>query len=252
LKGYNLYTASKAPAETKIIQHNEYSRFKRHPVTLVFTILEYTAKGGETPLVHGGELYQRIKEAAPDFLKKLSKEGLEYQNEIWPKVAETEGGIIWNHEVTFGRHIKPEDSLEVQKQKAEKLAKEFISENIKWTENDDLSISAFTRPVKTFKGEPLLFSSIAAFGNKYNTEKPKIKFGNGDLFDKKDLDLYNEVTDELEYKHAWKSGDIVLVHNYQVSHGKSPYYDGKRVTLVGMWDEKTPSHEFVDYFETEA
>lgn len=82
-KGFNLYTASKSPAEARALQHNEYSRFKKFPNSIIFTILEYTAIGGETPLVHGGELFKKIEEELPDFLRKLSKVGLRFENEIW-------------------------------------------------------------------------------------------------------------------------------------------------------------------------
>lgn len=245
-KGFNLYTASKSPPDFRLLQHNEYSRFKKFPNSLIFTILEYTAIGGETPLVHGGELYERVIKELPNFLQKLSEVGLKFEDEVWYKEAGEDGKIVWNDEVTFGRHIKPEDDYETQKAKALALAKEFISENSKWTENDDLLISSITRP---FNGEPLLFSSIAAFADKYTTDNPKIKFGDGSLFDKTDLEKYKDITSELEYKHGWKSGDIVFVHNYQVSHGKLPYRDGKRSTLVGMWDakEEVRKEQFTTY-----
>jgi len=237
-KGYNLYTANKSPKEFRLLQHNEYSRFKKFPNSLIFTILEYTAIGGETPLVHGGELYQRVKEELPDFVAKLSKFGLKFEDEIWYKDPGPEKKIVWNHEVTFDRHIKPEDDYETQKIKALSLAKEYISENAQWTIDDNLLISSITAPLKKFKDEPLLFSSIAAFADRHTADEPKIKYGDGSLFSKNDLDKYIDITSNLEYKHHWKSGDIVFVHNYQVSHGKLPYKDGKRSTLVGMWDAK--------------
>lgn len=237
-KGVNLYTANKSPPETRILQHNEYSRFKQYPNSLIFTILEYTAIAGETPLVHGGELYNHVSKQLPEFLQKLSKVGLKFEDEIWYKDSQDGTRVVWNHEVTFGRHIKPEDDYETQKTKALEVAKEYISENAHFSPEGDLIVSSLTYPVKKFKEDPLLFSSITAFADRYTTDEPKIKFGDGSLFDKADLERYKQITSDLEYKHNWKSGDIVFIHNYQVSHGKLPYRDGKRSTLVGMWDAK--------------
>ncbi len=248
-KGFNLYTANKSPPEFRLHQHNEYSRFKKFPNSLIFTILEYTATGGETPLVHGGELYEKILKELPDFLTKLSKVGLKFEDEVWYKEAGEDKKVVWNHEVTFGRYIKPDDDYETQKRKALELAKEYVSEDSKFVgDQDDLVISSTTYPVKKFKSEPVLFSSIPAFADKYTIDEPKIKFGDGSLFDKDELDKFKKLTVESEYKHNWKSGDIVLVHNYQVSHGKLPYKDGKRSTLVAMWDAK--EEERKKQFET--
>ncbi|CCH44165.1 Clavaminate synthase protein [Wickerhamomyces ciferrii] len=248
-KGFNLYTANKSPPESVILQHNEFSRFKRYPNSLVFSILEYTATGGETPLVHGGELYEKVAKELPQFLEKLSQTGLQFNNEIWYK-DESERAY-WNHEVTFGRNIKPEDDFETKKKKALKIAHEYISDNAWFDEDDNLLASSKTWPVKTFKDEPLLFSSIAAFSDKYTTDEPKIKYGDGTVFSKEDLNKYKKITEELEYKHNWKSGDIVFIHNYQVSHGKLPYKDGKRSTLVGMWDVQDHTKQPFKNFQVE-
>ncbi|KAH3672176.1 hypothetical protein WICMUC_004405 [Wickerhamomyces mucosus] len=248
--GHNLYTANKkASPDSRLLQHNEYSRFKKFPVTLVFTILDYTAEGGETPLVHGAELYNYAIKELPNFVEKLSKEGLAFRRDFWPKIATKERPALWNHEVTFGRNIKPEDSLEVQKQKVEEIAKEYISDNFQWTPEDDLIIDSYAKAVKAFKGEPLIFSSIPAFASRYDPKDPSITFGNGDKFDFEDLTKFLSITDKLEYKHNWKSGDIAFIHNYQVSHGKLPFRGGKRSTEVGMWDEAQPNRslQFVDY-----
>ncbi|KAH3674937.1 hypothetical protein WICMUC_002957 [Wickerhamomyces mucosus] len=246
----NLYAANRQAApESRILQHNEYSRFKKYPITLIFTILDYTAKGGETPLVHGAELYNKAIRELPVFVEKLSKHGLAFRKESWPRVPTKDNKAIWNHEVTFGRNIKPGDSLEIQKQKAEQIAREYISDNIDWTPEDDLVIESYAKALKKFKGEPLIFSSIPAFFQNYNPENPNITFGNNENFDYEELKTFVDITNKLEYKHNWKSGDIVFIHNYQVSHGKLPYSDGKRNTEVGMWDEASPNKilDFVDY-----
>jgi alpha-ketoglutarate-dependent taurine dioxygenase len=53
------------------------------------------------------------------------------------------------------------------------------------------------------------------------------------------LDKLIDVVDKEEINVALEEGDLLLVDNFQVSHGREPW-EGERRILVSMWDGASP------------
>lgn len=240
-----LSTANEGPPERTIYQHNEFSRFSKYPTTLFFVCHKYNGKGGETPIVHGGEFFEAVNKEAPEFTKELSKRGL-FMEQIWP--LKSDNNTHWSYKFCFGRNIDVEDhDFEHHKEVAIELAKEIASPVCEFTENLDLRVSQYTDPIRVYEPKrgdpyPCFFNSIAAFyaNVKYQidgySKTKNISYNDGGRIPEKYLDLVLQKSIELAYKHVWEEGDIVIVDNYQVSHGRCPW-KGERNILVSMWDE---------------
>lgn len=112
-----LTTANEGPGDLDIYRHNEFSLSKMFPSKLFFACREYTAKGGETPIVHGAEIFNDIQKKDPEFISSLSKRCLLFE-QTWN--YDNSEGLNWTDKYAFGRLLKEDDSLEEKKQKAEK------------------------------------------------------------------------------------------------------------------------------------
>lgn len=239
-----LSTANEGPSSIRIHQHNEFSRFVRYPTKLFFACAEYAAEGGETPLVHGGEFFQRINEKAPDFIRELSQRGL-YMEQIWPLMSDS--NTNWAYKFCFGRKIDPNDNdFEHQKLQAKQLAEEIASPYCEFTPENDLLIRQYTKPIRVYEGDgesfPCFFNSLSTFYayTKYKVAEYRktksICYNDGGEIPAKYLDLVLETSLDLAYPHHWEEGDIAIVDNYMVSHGRLAW-EGVRRILVSMWDE---------------
>lgn len=239
-----LSTANEGPSSIRIHQHNEFSRFVKYPTKLFFTCVEYAAEGGETPLVHGGEFFQRINAKAPEFLRELSQRGL-YMEQIWPLKSDT--NTNWANKFCFGRNIDPsDDHFEHQKLQAKQLAEEIASPDCEFTPENDLLIRQYTKPIRVYEGDgesfPCFFNSLSTFYayTKYKVAEygktRSICYNDGGEIPTKYLDLVLQTSLDLAYAHRWEEGDIAIVDNYMVSHGRLPW-EGVRRILVSMWDE---------------
>ncbi|KAG0683812.1 hypothetical protein C6P40_005314 [Pichia californica] len=240
-----LSTANEGPHDKPIYQHNEFSRFIKYPTTLFFVCDKINAKGGETPVVHGGELFEAINKEIPEFNKELSKRGL-FMEQIW--TLKSDNNTHWSYKFCFGRNIDPNDKdFENNKKIAIKLAKEIASPFCEFNKDNDLRISQYTNPIRIYESKngisyPCFFNSIATF---YANVKLKIggysktkniSYNDGGEIPQEYLDLTLQKSIDLAYNHAWQQGDIVILNNYQVSHGRCPW-EGERKILVSMWDE---------------
>ncbi|CAK7893778.1 hypothetical protein CAAN1_02S09252 [[Candida] anglica] len=234
-----LQTANEGDPRRRIHQHNEFSRFKKYPNHLVFVNIKYSAQNGETPIVHCGELYNRLYAEIPEFLSDLKRKGL-YMTQTWP--YNPKDGITWVDKFSFGKDIEATDSLETKKSKAELVLQERISSDFEWLSNNDLKVHQHTQPLQLHKtGIPVLFSSLPTYYNEmknsvYDEDNPPIAFDNKELIQKSNLEKVFDISTELEYLHDWEEGDIALIDNHQVSHGRRPWKEGEREVLVSMWE----------------
>ncbi|VEU20732.1 DEKNAAC101543 [Brettanomyces naardenensis] len=262
-----LTNANESSPELEIFQHNEFSRFNRYPTKLYFACSKYEvtkSDGGEgkdgpngadhphssvqtigqTPLVHGRELFDALQQKVPLLITELSKRGL-YMEQVWK--YETDDHTGWTDKYSFGRDILEGDSLEQKKKKAEPLIAEYVSKDFHWDPStNDLIVGEHTQPLRTYENESesygVSFNSIPTFyaGMKYKKNSygktRSISYDDGGEISEYYLDTILETSRELEYNHEWEEGDIVIVDNYQVSHGRKPWKGVKKV-LVSMWDK---------------
>ena len=253
-----LSTANEGPPDRIIYQHNEFSRFAKYPTKLFFVCSKMNAEGGETPIVHGGEFFEEVKNKAPEYIKRLSKDGL-YMEQVWKE--NTKNNTHWSYKFCFGRDINEEiQSLEEKKKIALKLAKEYASEDSQYIENNDLLVRQHTKPIRLYKVDekeefPCFYNSIACFygdvkekiGGYANTKN--ICYDDGTEIPVDYLDITLLASIEKAYNHVWVEGDLVIVNNYLVSHGRLPW-KGERKVMVSMWD--TPAKgEFQEWVSQE-
>ncbi|KAG7836844.1 hypothetical protein KL943_000883 [Ogataea angusta] len=247
----HLSTANEGPSNLAIYQHNEFSRFLKYPSRLFFVCTRYKAAGGATPLVHGGELFAALEQVYPDFLTELGNKGL-YMKQTWP--LETDNSTAWRDYFCFGRDLHTNEDLETQKNKASVLVEEYVSKDYYFDENNDLIVGQHSRPIRNYRvseteSYPVLFNSIAAYyadskfkSNAYQ-KTAALDYDNSEPIPIKYLDELLEQSIKLAYHHEWQEGDIAIVDNHQVSHGREPW-DGERHVLVSMWDQKNkPEYE---------
>ncbi|KAG7836511.1 hypothetical protein KL942_004765 [Ogataea angusta] len=247
----HLSTANEGPSDLAIYQHNEFSRFLKYPSRLFFVCTRYKAAGGATPLVHGGELFAALEQVYPDFLTELGNKGL-YMKQTWP--LETDNSTAWRDYFCFGRDLHTNEDLETQKNKASVLVEEYVSKDYYFDENNDLIVGQHSRPIRNYRvseteSYPVLFNSIAAYyaDSKFKSsayqKTAALDYDNSEPIPIKYLDELLEQSIKLAYHHEWQEGDIAIVDNHQVSHGREPWA-GERHVLVSMWDQKNkPEYE---------
>lgn len=244
-----LTTANEGLPSRIIFQHNEFSRFIKYPTKLFFVCSKINGEGGETPIVHGGEFFNDVFKKEPEFTKELAKKGL-YMEQIWP--LDTSNNTSWSDKFCFGKDIdKNRDDIEQQKTIAGKLAEVTVSADYEWDTNNNFVVHQHTKAIRIYKPRqgkefPCFFNSIATFYGNFkhgmggHKKTTSIKFDDGKDISTQYLDTILQSSIELAYSHKWVQGDIVIIDNYQVSHGRLPW-KGERKILVSMWD--TPNKD---------
>ncbi|QPG75833.1 hypothetical protein FOA43_003195 [Brettanomyces nanus] len=239
-------TANEGLPSLFIDQHNEFSRFVQYPTKLFFACEKLTAEGGETPITHGGEYFENIYKSRPKDVRSLAKRGL-FMRQTWP--FKTPNSTSWADFFCFGRNIDQEkDDLETKKKKAEILIKSHVSKDFFWDKDNNLVVDQHTDPIRVYKRPdgfafPTFFNSIATYYADYKDtyfdvykKTSFLKYNDDEQIPDEFLDDVLKASEDLAYAHTWEEGDLAIVDNYQVSHGRYPWKNGKRTILVSMWD----------------
>jgi hypothetical protein len=117
------------------------------------------------------------------------------------------------------------------------------ADNTVITQNADGSIHyAYT----TYAAHPTRWSSRIAwansiFGPSFNYEAPNIRFADGREIPQSALDQVADITEDLTEDIAWQNGDIVLIDNSRVMHGRRAIVDPRRTIVNAQSFVRTDS-----------
>lgn len=251
----NVTTVNPLSAPNNIYGHQEFSRFDSYPTVLSFfsqisvkSLLTNKQNLGQSITLHATELFDRVNEKYPKFIEDLHKKGL-YLSQIW-KYPDDPGSLdySWLANYAFGKDINEHDLLDIKKEKAIKLASERVSKDVEFLEDNSLLIHQHTKPIRIHPRNnlPIIFSSLPTYYAPHYFDKSKpltIRYDDGSSIPEEYLDFLFETAVDIEYTHTFEDGDLLIIDNYLVYHGRNPY-DGKREVLASFWDEPLHSKKY--------
>ncbi|OJJ42801.1 hypothetical protein ASPZODRAFT_28886 [Penicilliopsis zonata CBS 506.65] len=251
----NIWTANEGPSDRRFYQHNEYGRYTRFPSNIHFYCEKKALTGGESPIAHSALVYERLQETVPELVEAVRSHGLAMRQVFRAPGNEGKGNEFnWAGEHSFGQDFHPGDDLETQKKKVEVQVRR-LTDSFRWLEDDTLELTQFVPGIRTFYDKPVWFNGLVGrygmtrdlgalepphLGHDGMTYLPS-SYSDGTLIPQEYLARMEEVVDGLEINVALDEGDLLLVDNYQVSHGRKPW-TGERRILVSMWDRDDHGH----------
>ena len=223
-----VFTANEAPPTTTIHLHHEMAQTPIYPSTLFFYCEIAPDSGGATPLCRSDILLSALAKEEPGLVNAFEMLGVKYTN-VMPGTDDAGSGQ--------GRSWRSTLGVEEQAQAEERLSALGYS----WTWNADDSLRATTPVLPAVRGlgsgkKSFFNQLIAAFrgwSDSRNTPSKSVTFGDGTPITGSDMDVAIKLSDELSYDHQWQAGDVVLVDNFTVMHGRKPF-EGKRKVLASL------------------
>ena len=220
--------SNEAPADVTIFLHHEMAQTPFHPTKLIFFCQIAAEDGGATPVCRSDVLWERLRAEQGAFAADCEARGLLYTN-VMPGVADTASGM--------GRSWQSTLSVDNREAAEARLAK--LGYTWQWQANGNLSVTTPLLPaVRQFgNGRTSFFNQlIAAFkGWKDTRNDPAraIRFGDGSPLNPADVAAASAIADELTFDILWRNGDIALMDNYVVMHGRRTF-KGTRKVLASL------------------
>ena len=223
-----VFTANEAPASVSIFLHHEMAQTPIYPSKLFFYCEQAAHSGGATPLCRSDILLQELTKQAPEFVAACLKLGVRYSN-VMPNIDDLESGQ--------GRSWRSTLSTDDKSAAEDKLRK--LGYQWEWLEQDSLRVTTAVLPAvrETDNGRQVFFNQlIAAFRgwkDARNATEKSIRFGDDSAISEEAMAKAIQIGDELSFDMLWQSGDVVLVDNFLVMHGRRPF-EGQRRVLASL------------------
>jgi len=225
-----VYISTVYPSEHSIKPHNEGSYWLKWARKLYFCALVTPDTGGETPIYDVRKVYERI----PDSIKA--------------KFEEKKWMLIRNYNDGFGLPWE-----EVYQTKDPKAVESYCGENnieFEWQDETRLRTKSVRQAIHQHPdtGEKLWFNH-AAFYHHSSLEVEMRKallaefaldelpyssfYGDGTEISAEDIAQINAAYEAEKVAFLWQKGDILLLDNSSIAHGREPYTGDRRI-VVGM------------------
>ncbi|KAG7049853.1 Clavaminate synthase-like protein [Colletotrichum scovillei] len=248
----NVWTANEGSPSTRFYQHNEYSRYTRFPSNIHFYC-------GATPIASSANVFEKVQAEIPELVEEISKRGLGMKMVFRAPGNEAKvNQFNWAGEHSFGQELTPEDDEATTKQKVEKQVRKLTSD-FKWNEDGSLELTQHIPGIRRLpaSGRPVWFNGLVGrhgitrdigaldpphIGRDGMTYLPSV-YGDDTEIPRRLLDKLIDVIDKEEISLILEEGDLLLVDNFQVSHGREPW-EGDRQILVSMWDTSIPIGQY--------
>ncbi|HEV2705166.1 MAG TPA: TauD/TfdA family dioxygenase [Pyrinomonadaceae bacterium] len=225
-----VYQSTPYPEEQTILFHNEASHTHRWPLKQFFFCVQPAEQGGETPIVDCREVYRVLD---PALVRRFEEKGLMYVR-----------NFIAALDVSWQEFFKTTDRAAVE-QYCREAGIEF-----EWKGEDGLRIHqicpAIARHPKT--GETVFFNQLqlhhvscllphvrASLLSLYREEDlPRnVYYGDGTPIEESVMEQVGEAYLQTATSFPWEKGDILMVDNMLVAHGRNPF-KGSRKIVVAM------------------
>ena len=224
----NIYTSTEYPPDESIPMHNESSYSANWPGRLFFLCDTAAETGGATPIADSRAMYRLV----PDAVKERFAGGVTYARAFreglglsWQEAFQTEDRAVveeyctrngqtfeWTDEGLRTRHLRPSF-----------VAEPHTGELVWFNQANLFHVSSLGEEVseallEMYPEEDLPRNAYLADGSPIPAE---------------DLATIRSVYDEVSYAFPWQPGDIMVINNMLMAHGREPF-TGKRRILVAM------------------
>jgi len=225
-----VFTANEAPKEVEIFLHHEMAQTPISPEKLFFFCQTAAEEGGATPICRSDQLYDAIESRDPALALRFEQRGVLYTTNM-PNSDDIDSGQ--------GRSWMNTLSVETVAQAEAKLTE--LGYTWRWLEDGSLdAITPILPAVLTLESGVKVFYNqlVAAYmgwkGVRDNPSKA-LSYGDGSAIAKEDLELIAKLSVSFTFDLNWQDGDVALVDNKMVMHGRRPYSGArKRQVLVAL------------------
>jgi hypothetical protein len=227
--GSGVYTSTEYPKRLSLALHNELSYSKFFPSNLYFYCVRTASWGGQTTIADSREILRAI---SPSVLDVFRRKGVEYVRYL----LADEKGYCW------------QDAFETDSRAEVELLCRKLEANVQWTADDSLEMrqSGPATMMHPETGQETWFNQAHGFHPSgldpetyeyFKSRKRRFRlncrFGDGGEIPIGYLEHIRDVLDNAAIPCTWEKGDILILDNILIAHGRMPY-EGDRQIAVSM------------------
>jgi len=219
-----VFTANEAPSDVEILFHHEMAQTPIYPEWIMFFCEKAAEEGGATQLCRSDWLYDRLAVECSEFIRNCEQKGLQYSN-VMPAEDDAQSGM--------GRSWRSTLGVDTKAAAEQRLAD--LNYSHQWLEDGCLRATTPPLPavMEVASGRKTFFNQlIAAYGgwkDSRNDPADAIRHGDGSKLDAEAVQQAINISEELSFEAHWQSGDVAIIDNTVVMHGRRPFVGTRKV-----------------------
>ncbi|MET0623054.1 MAG: condensation domain-containing protein, partial [Pyrinomonadaceae bacterium] len=227
--GHKVYTSTEYPADHTIALHNELTYVMTWPRKIWFCCLHPPAHRGETPVADVRRVYERIP---AEIRERFREKGWMLVRNFYEELS-----LPWQ------TSFHTDDRAEVEGYcRQARISCEWKSDNWLRTQQVRPAVTHHPRTGETLWFNHVAFWHVSSLGGPVR-EAMLSMFGEGDLpyntYYGDGSRIEDEVVAEIRaayeeetVRFPWQKGDVLMLDNMLVAHGRSPYTGARRVVVA--------------------
>ena len=227
-RGPRVFTANEAPSTVEIYLHHELAQTPSYPAYLFLFCEQAAWSGGETPLCRSDILLKKLHYQMQKFIDKCRALGARYTL-IMPGDYDSSSGQ--------GRSWR--QTLSAETKEAAEVRLSHLGYRWFWLPDDSIKVISPSLPLirRAPSGQEVFFNQLIAAFNGWKNQRGignnPVTFGDGSEISEDDLSLVTAYGYEDAVDFSWENGDIIMINNYLVMHGRRSF-EGKRTVLASL------------------
>lgn len=224
-----VYTSTEYPAAQHIPLHNENSYAHAWPKQIWFHCMQAAQEGGETPIGDSRRVYDMLSESTR---QKFAEKGVLYVRNYsadldlpWQTVFQTEDPAeveAYCRSVGMEFEWLPGGRLRTRAVR-KAIAKHPVTGDLLWFNQAHLfHVSSLGE-----EAQAALLSTLSEADLPRNTY-----YGDGTPIEPEVLAEIRGVYDQLSRSFPWQEGDIMMLDNMRVTHGRTPFAGSRKVVVA--------------------
>lgn len=228
--GGNIYTSTDYPANQVIFLHNENSHCTSWPLKIFFLCLNPASHGGETPIANCRDVFNRLDlKVRNRFVEKKVMYVRNFGGHLgfsWQTVFQT------TDKAAVEKYCK-DNSMDATWSKHDRLRIRYVRPAVaRHPETGEMvwfnHATFFHCSTLNAEVRRMLLTELSEEDLPYNTY-----YGDGSAIEPSVLDKLREVYEQATIIFQWQKGDVLMLDNMLMAHGRSSY-EGSRKVVVGM------------------
>jgi alpha-ketoglutarate-dependent taurine dioxygenase len=226
--GGKVYGSTPYPADQAILFHNESSHMHRWPMRIWFYCVQPSEQGGETPIVDCRRVYQLLD---PKLRERFIEKKLMYVRNYIDGLDVSWQTFFRTSDKAVVEEYCRKNSIEFEWNVDGLRTKQICPAVVKHPLTGEMVFFNQLQLHHVSCLEPAVRKSLLSILKEEDLPR-NVYYGDGSPIEDSVVQEIREIYEQVAVAFPWQKGDVVMLNNMLVAHGRNPYVGARKIVVA--------------------